>query len=222
MSVQCPVCDAASILSCELTPEQIRRTLQHYFGQRLPDNVAVETYSMRRCNSCGLVFADPMKPGDSAFYAWITSQRDYYPKHRWEWDRAKTLIGAHETQSQPSVVDVGCGGGDFMAFLSNAAGVNIVGLDTTTSSVDACRRKGLTAHCADIDQFAAERPSEQFDYCVTFHCIEHVDDPLGFMRGIKRLLAKGGKIVVSAPYSPMSFEEMWFDPLNHPPHHLTR
>jgi len=36
------------------------------------------------------------------------------------------------------------------------------------------------------------------------------------------LLAPSGRLMISTPYSPMSLEENWFDPLNHPPHHITR
>jgi SAM-dependent methyltransferase len=163
-----------------------------------------------------------MQPGSDSFYTWVTTRPNYYPKQRWEWDSVKALISDSVKGTRPRVIDVGCGGGDFMAFLSSGLQADVSGLDTTPSSVEACRQKGLAAYCGDIDAFVAANPSGKFDFCVTFHCIEHIADPLGFMRQSKRLLADGGKLVVSAPYSPMSFELTWFDPLNHPPHHLTR
>lgn len=222
MPLQCPVCEAASVTFCELVPEKIRGALEGYFRRPLPENVAVEASSMQRCSSCELVFANPMKPGDGAFYAWITSQPNYYPKHRWEWDTVKSLIGADSDKHTPAVIDVGCGNGDFLKFLANGINANAIGLDTTPSSVATCLTRGLKVFCSDIGAFCDAHPLEKFDFCVSFHCLEHVDDPLSFIRHIKKLTAADGKIIVSAPYSPMSFEQVWFDPLNHPPHHLTR
>lgn len=75
-----------------------------------------------------------------------------------------------------------------------------------------------------LEEFAArgEGPADGFDAVVTFHCLEHVQDPKGLIAGMSRLLSPQGRIFVSTPYSPMSFEGPWFDPLNHPPHHLSR
>src|SRR5208282_6835792 len=51
---------------------------------------------------------------------------------------------------------------------------------------------------------------------------EHVSQPVEFVRELLRATARGGKLYLSTPYSPMSFERDWFDVLNHPPHHMTR
>ena len=122
-----------------------------------------------------------------------------------------------------SVLDVGCGSGDFLSLIHTIPNVDAWGLDSTASSVDAARARGLNAVCADMSGFSALYPSQRFDFVTSFHCVEHVGDPAAFMRQIKRLLKPdGGVALISAPLSPMSFEHSWFDPLNHPPHHLSR
>ena len=45
---------------------------------------------------------------------------------------------------------------------------------------------------------------------------------MGFIGEMLPLLNRDGRILVSTPYSPMSFETDWFDVMNHPPHHLGR
>jgi SAM-dependent methyltransferase len=68
----------------------------------------------------------------------------------------------------------------------------------------------------------SESPLGQFSVITLFHVLEHVADPLGAIKILKRSLSPGGILAVSVPYSPMSFESDWRDPLNRPPHHLSR
>jgi hypothetical protein len=51
---------------------------------------------------------------------------------------------------------------------------------------------------------------------------EHVADPVGVLRHAASLLADGGGICFSVPLTPMGYEHAWPDPLNAPPHHLSR
>jgi SAM-dependent methyltransferase len=87
-----------------------------------------------------------------------------------------------------------------------------------------CRSKGLTAYCESIESFlhSVDDHAAGFDVAAAFHCLEHVSDPKEFVASMVRVLKPGGKIYLSTPYSPMSFEGIWLDPLNNPPHHLTR
>ena len=65
------------------------------------------------------------------------------------------------------------------------------------------------------------KPGE-FPVVTSFHCLEHVSQPVEFVRELLRATARGGSLFLSTPYSPMSFETEWFDVMNHPPHHMTR
>ena len=62
----------------------------------------------------------------------------------------------------------------------------------------------------------------EFPAVTSFHCLEHVPQPVAFVRALLKTMAPGGRVFVSTPYSPMSFESDWFDIMNHPPHHMTR
>jgi SAM-dependent methyltransferase len=163
-----------------------------------------------------------MQAGGPSFYNWITSNTTYYPKERWEWGEVRRWLSR---QLRPlRLLEVGCGSGEFLFSLQPIEHVTGVGLDTTAASVMACLAKGLEVYDTPLEQITI--PSEQipsgFDVIVAFHCLEHVPDPKGFVASMMKLLKPDGRIFVSTPYSPMSFERVWFDPLNHPPHHLSR
>ena len=102
--------------------------------------------------------------------------------------------------------------------------VRAVGLDPTPGAVAKCREAGVEAYGETLEEHAARLQGRQstFDLIVAFHCLEHVGDPKSLLRSMRGLSNRGTSMFVSTPYSPMSFERKWYDPLNHPPHHLTR
>lgn len=220
MPVTCPVCGGAATVATHLDAARLRRELSTYFATELPDSATVGSYDLARCPACTLEFAHPMAPGDGGFYDWVTRQAEYYAVERWEWDRVlERLRGRASTD----VLEVGCGAGRFLSRLAAVPGVKAVGVDTTPASVDACRAQGLTAYCEMLDAFA-QRPeaAARFDVVCSFHCLEHVPDPKGLVVQMLSLLRPGGALYLSTPFSPEACETVFFDPLNHPPHHLTR
>ena len=209
-------------LSRELLAESLRQSLAHYYRAIVPTQVCGDDYQLWACRRCTLEFAWPMAAGDAAFYDWITHLPNYYPADRWEWGEVRRRLAA---QARPlHLLEVGCGSGDFLSSLNGIRDLTFVGLDTTEGSVAACHAKGLEVHAETLAEFEhrSPQPLQKPDVIVAFHCLEHVADPRAFIAGMCRLIAPGGRIFVSTPYSPMSFEGLWFDPLNHPPHHMTR
>jgi SAM-dependent methyltransferase len=219
----CIVCDAPGAEVRNIRGEKLRAALGDYFGTAVPSDVPIQDYNLATCRSCGLGFAVPMIAGEDEFYSWITRQRGYYPAFRWEWTTVIERIRQMSASGAVSILDVGCGSGDFLSMLKGIPGVGAAGIDMTESSVRVGRGRGLNIFCADMEQYQLQNPGARFDVVTSFHCIEHVSDPKAFLSGIAALLKpERGVALVSAPLSPMSFETCWFDPLNHPPHHLTR
>ena len=218
----CPLCGGSAETMQSLFAPFLREQLERYFGARLPGEVIVADYALLRCASCGLVFADPMLPGSAAFYRWIASQAGYYAAVRWEWNEViRRVLPGHGKR----LLEVGCGSGRFLELLRAGTAAEGFGLDITESAVQACREKGIRAQCQTLEAFEAAGDSGfgTFDFVAAFHCLEHVSDPVSFVsRLLNGLSAKGGTLFLSTPLSPMSVESGWFDPLNHPPHHLTR
>jgi 2-polyprenyl-3-methyl-5-hydroxy-6-metoxy-1,4-benzoquinol methylase len=119
---------------------------------------------------------------------------------------------------------VGCGEGEFLDLARRTGKLSGIGLDLARESIETCERKGLRAYCRTAEHYRDDPNCvlNRFQFVAAFHCLEHVPDPLGFARTLASLLDAGGRLFLSTPYSPMSFEGAWFDVLNYPPHHLTR
>jgi SAM-dependent methyltransferase len=106
-----------------------------------------------------------------------------------------------------TVLDVGCGEGYGAAMLADVA-VRVVGVDRGEAVAVAASRylsPRLTFRTEDI-----ERPGvaeDTFDLVLSFQVIEHVVDPVGFLRALAARVAPGGELVVTTPNRLMSVSE---------------
>lgn len=199
--------------------------LELYYGQRPPAEVVECDYALWECAETGLQFAWPNEPGSLRFYEWVSGFASYYPGVRWEYGEVSRLLAAEPGGKDGfKLLDVGCGKGDFLQGLDFIPTGRRFALDLNEPAIVECRRLGFQAFCGTMDSALAAgfiRKGE-FPVVTSFHCLEHVDQPVEFVRSLMAAVAPGGRLFISTPYSPMSFESDWFDILNHPPHHMTR
>lgn len=210
----------------DLTRAFILEQLELYYGERPPAGSVECDYSIWQCLETGLEFAWPMRPGNTCFYEWLSGFTVYYPDVRWEYGEVRRRIesGSLGEGSSLKVLDVGCGKGDFLRGLSFIPADHKFALDLNEPAVQVCRQHGLQAFCGTMETAikAGFVKKSEFPVVTSFHCMEHVVEPVDFVRSLTEVTVPGGRVFLSTPYSPMSFESDWFDILNHPPHHLTR
>lgn len=199
--------------------------LADYFHAAPPKEIVETDYSLWRCAETGLEFCHPPLAGNEAFYQWVSSFASYYPGFRWEYGEVARLLQGQDMSSPDfKVLDVGCGKGDFLRALDFLPASKKFALDLNEPAIRACRDLGFNACCGTVETAIASgflKPGE-FPVVTSFHCLEHVSHPVEFVRELLRATAPGGRLFLSTPYSPMSFEMEWFDVLNHPPHHMAR
>lgn len=94
------------------------------------------------------------------------------------------------------LLDVGCGNGDY---LRNAvdAGWQAIGIDADEKAVDVARQRGLEARLGGIELFADQAGC--FDAITLSHVLEHLHEPMMFLRDVHRLLKPGGVIFLDTP-----------------------
>ncbi|HEX5398092.1 MAG TPA: class I SAM-dependent methyltransferase, partial [Verrucomicrobiae bacterium] len=158
-------------------------------------------------------------------YEWVGGFATYYPGFRWEYGEvARKLRLECAARPDSRVLDVGSGTGDFLGSLNGLSAKNKFALDLNKSAVRDCRARGFNAFCGTVEEARASGFFKQGDFSVVtaFHCLEHVHQPVEFVRELLYATEPGGRLFLSTPYSPMSFEHDVFDVLNHPPHHMTR
>lgn len=97
-----------------------------------------------------------------------------------------------------ALLDVGCGGGDFIATMREL-GWKVSGVETDSVAVDRARGRQLDVHRGDLESAGFEDKS--FDAITLAHVIEHVHEPLRLLAECRRILEPNGKLAIMTPNS---------------------
>ncbi|MBX3204665.1 MAG: class I SAM-dependent methyltransferase [Labilithrix sp.] len=171
-------------------------------------------YGIATCERCGSGRTVPVPQPEelNAFYA-----KEYkYDAHlliaaekRW---RARHILDAALPAGAERVLDVGCMYG-YLLEEAKARGVkDAVGVELSAGPAKAAVANGLDVFCGAIEDFAETAP-RKFDLVVAQHVLEHVPDPVSFLRHARDLLAPGGRVCIVVPnYDARArkvFREAW-------------
>lgn len=125
--------------------------------------------------------------------------------------RHKLVLRALRTGRWPAerLLDVGSGQGDFLAMATGAgAARSYAGFELSESGVRISRAKLPEAQLLQVDLLGASPPAAEFagwaTAAVCSEVIEHVDQPVEFLRALHRYLADGAMLVATVPGGPMS------------------
>jgi len=94
-----------------------------------------------------------------------------------------------------SWLDVGCSTGAFVA-AAVAAGLAAEGVELASAAVVEARARGLTVHHAPIEDFA---PGRRWALVTAFDVVEHLRDPVGFVRRAAGWLEPDGLLALTLP-----------------------
>jgi 2-polyprenyl-3-methyl-5-hydroxy-6-metoxy-1,4-benzoquinol methylase len=93
-------------------------------------------------------------------------------------------------------LDVGCGVGQVVARLSED-GFEAYGVDVSEPSI--ARAKTFCSRCQVYDGKRLPFDDGYFDSAGALNVLEHVEEPEDFIKEVVRVVARGGKIVISSP-----------------------
>jgi 2-polyprenyl-3-methyl-5-hydroxy-6-metoxy-1,4-benzoquinol methylase len=170
-----------------------------------------------KCKETGFRFYYPLSvEGDNKFYneLYSNNRKRLYPKAKWEFKEASDLIKPNST-----VLDVGCGGGDFFDELK---GKNCVcyGVDKSDFAIDLLKSKGVKFSNEPVEIYA-QKNLEKFDYITGFQILEHVKYPGEFLNSLVKMLKKDGILIIAVPNNePYFMKYDKYHTLNLPPHHM--
>lgn len=210
----CPVCGDADPLVQETLNAA---TLAASFRRRLGVSLAAAPtglISLLRCGACDLAWFFPRWAGDGTFYDELQRSEHYYLAAK-----AEYVAFAASVSASASILDVGAGVGALAALLP--PGTRFVGLGLSEGAVREAGRLGRDVRLGDVADHAQTHPGA-YDHVCAFQVLEHVIDPLGFMRSCAACLAPGGRLVISVPNDSSYVGRGLNTLLNIPPHHISR
>ena len=106
-----------------------------------------------------------------------------------------------------SILDLGCGNGSLLLALRRRwPGAELRGVDPSPESVERARTAGIDARCGSVPGVALDRA----DLVVSVNVIEHVEDPVSFMRAMAALVSPGGSALLACPDGGRAWLELLF------------
>ena len=201
----CPLCGGNAVL----------RSSAH------PGYVSGTEFRIHSCNECGVAFADP-RVADRRVYEAIYADAGRIPGYmRYQryarlvadaadplealsdaedvyWAVAQALKQRTTTAEPMQVLEVGSGLG-YLTYALARRGYRATGIDISRVAVDsAAARFGDHFIHADVAEYA-ERHARQFDAVIACELLEHVVDPIEFIRTALALVGPSGQLIVTTP-----------------------
>lgn len=188
-------------------------------------------YAVMICSACGQARTDPFPTAEdyAQFYSNDTYRADGVrfvgPMERLLRSfRQGRLRRIRRFVPRGKMLDIGCGGGQFLADL-RVAGWETVGVEVNEAMAAHARQAfGLDVRIGRLDQ--AGFADATFDVVTMYHVLEHIPDPVAALRECHRILRPGGLLVVAVPnfasWQSRTTGKHWFHlDIPHHLHHFT-
>jgi SAM-dependent methyltransferase len=204
------------IIKCILCGNSAELRHKEYPGYQEPD-----TFMIYHCLKCDTAFSLP-RVESSAIYEAIYKNGEKVPGYDRYWEYAKvikyfanpleylaetevTYWGIKEALSfyvkdkkSTNILEIGSGLG-YLTYALIKAGYVVVGLDISQTAVEHAKRIfGDYYICANLFEYAQLHPGS-FDTIILTEVIEHIDNPIDFIKSIIKLLKPGGQAIITAP-----------------------
>jgi SAM-dependent methyltransferase len=162
------------------------------------------SFQMVRCLFCQFIFLNPRPTSDSLFRFY----QKYLPEEEssvesWEkmmkavFLRAANLLQQYRRDGR--LLDVGTGFGFFLSEMKKR-GWDATGVEISKKAMDYARDiLGLTIHPGPLGKVSF--PDNHFDAVTGFYVIEHLPDPIIFLKECYRILKPGGLLLLRYPHT---------------------
>lgn len=163
-----------------------------------------EAFVLVKCSSCGHVYNNPRLTIERLNQLY---NKDYYRfDERWEEKRVwlpalqdyVNKIKPYETRlPQKQLLDIGCGPG-FLMKICQDNGWQVEGVDVCAQAVEYGRTNfGLNIESGNFNEIDFKR--KKFDLILALDFLEHLEDPVGFLRRCYDLLEEKGILIIETP-----------------------
>ncbi len=106
------------------------------------------------------------------------------------------ILQGIKSQTKLKILDVGCGTGKNMEMFSKIG--EVWGIDNSKDAINFCKKRGLkNLKLATLESNGFE--DNQFDIVTMLDVLEHIEDDFAAIIEVKRILKKGGNIILTVP-----------------------
>lgn len=109
------------------------------------------------------------------------------------------------------ILDIGCATGNFIAVKPEI----IEGIEVDEDSCKIAKERGFNVLRLDAEKEMGALESDKYNGIYAKHIIEHLQNPLNFLKEIKRILKPGGRAVILTPNCPHMLNKNFWDDYTH-------
>jgi SAM-dependent methyltransferase len=139
---------------------------------------------------------------DPTFYASYFRHETTHWWFRWRFDLISDVLGSLGNDRPLRILDAGCGTGQMLKCLESHG--DAIGLDSSSQAIGYARERGVKR----LVQGSITDPpfrDGSFDCVVALDVIEHVDDDIGILQKLHKVVKPGGHLIVTVP----AFRVLW-------------
>lgn len=179
------------------------------------------TFNVDACNDCGFWFTNPIplvdKIGEyyeSDDYVSHTKSKKGIINLAYHWVKKYSIQKKYSLikpflKTNNTLLDYGCGAGDFLAYCYNK-GASVAGFEPSETS----RENILKEHNISINHTSdIYNEKRSFDVISMWHVLEHVYDLNSDFKQLSSLLNKDGRLIIAVPnresYDAKKYKEKW-------------
>jgi len=161
-------------------------------------------FAIRKCDRCGLLFNSPRLVDEELFKLY---NANYYFFQRHDSDEFKRVVALFLRTAalipngifEKKVIEVGCGKGYLLALMKHL-GWKVQGIEISSeASQFAISRFGVPTFTGTLESYSKNEQHNIFPVVMALDVIEHVPDPVEFLKSIDKILCNDGILIIDTP-----------------------
>ena len=159
-------------------------------------------YNFFKCNKCGLIYVYPQPAlnwlinncysQNSGYHSRLTKNLQKIKRYKKRFIRILDKLDEFKTSG--NLLDVGCSNGEFL-FMAKQKGFNAYGVEVNKETAKIATDNGFNVFNGTLED--ANFKDNYFSVIHLGDVIEHVPDPVALLKESKRVLKRGGIIIIS-------------------------
>ena len=164
-----------------------------------------DTWDVVQCKRCSFVYITPL-PSEQFLYKHYQTYLPVGDVYIEQWrsmmlcvfQRSLDAIESRRGSRKGTLLDIGCGYGFFLE-LALQRGWHVNGVEPCKHARAYAASKSLKVDPGDL--FAQAYKDEMFDVVTLFYVLEHLPDPLRYLKEVNRILKPGGLLLARVPHT---------------------
>lgn len=184
----------------------------------------IDGYQINKCNDCLSLFVVNVPPESEILSQY--KKNDYYTlpfdsEQRINTENARRAKIITKIVKGGKVLDIGCAKGSFLNIMKKYD-YDTFGIEMSGANVEICKDQGHKVFHGDLTSYYDSTLKQRFNIIACLDVIEHIADPVDFLKKIKSLLEVNSILVLSTPNFSGFVSKLLGrrDPFIIPPEHL--